>query len=1149
MPPKKRQASQPPAGRRNRRRSPDNIPNVTSSPLSPQLGLLLSPGNRTSPGSKRRKTTSHQIKQRKRIDVMHTITHHTSFIPAIAQLQLMHNSHQFGRSNQSTITYNGLTGSTISSTISQTNSRKSKKAASNATQKMSMEITTADRPYALYHARNLGLKPPTITTPPEGEGKVLIPHSAGCRMKYLPEPTFRTLPVHPEYQSCTNMGPTCPTVLNTFRSNTGQIAMGDTGGFVTLYATLPTFLPVTKLSTSASNRFVESTSFVQKKRVGRSQAVVGSSIDRSNAIETICILPRAQSVVVATRLEVECISFDNHIVWSNSCFEEEVTEENEQECEELLAWDGLEEEKMMRGIPYRMVGNEENDSILASYIFYPYKDQNKSDQNDSGDDEADTESNQPKDQDLRPSLHSPVLKIDTKTGRYSNVVPMEETSTGELVECKVGDRALAIFDRYQEGNILALFMTKNEQNELRQELFVLDPQQKIVERTTIPTKKSGPKTVSVEAMDQSPHGDYTVVANAKGGVRIYKTEGLHYLGAYGEGVSLHGHTIIWQDVFFARFDADRNMNNKQLTNDDSQEQWGNILERKDELVHRREYEGIREKKKDSLDELYIVSVPSAFREPQDMREHIQFWDVSKVEFDGGSKLPCFELLAPKKAEGICSLIYDDSIKTSNSGRFFLSTHAGDCLEMTPTLVSDWCGQMYPSGYLVIDNNITYIEDEDELDQVIDGPLNQDEMCQPIGQKTTDDEELKFALQMSMQDELVDIIGNSDADTFESIIEIAPCRPEPHLKVVSANKKDNKEDTEGNDDMRIDEAKTGFDLMKMLPSYKSAIAHSKKSESADAERKILLEETRATVDEPPPKIPRKKQGNIDAIINSKVNKRLTVKILEKMSRSNGAGSHLVLEGKETPVMTDETSTGKESTAKESQPEKKFCAACQGRLVIHTCGKRAAPIDYDAIARAEREKKEAAAAEKKRIKEEKRKLAEEKRKAKKKKQKEEEERARQEEIARQKMNEEEINTEALLSLRSREVEEPQLDLTTDQSPPTNHKTDSSFQYEEIQYDSSHSRVHHYNSFNSSHQSDSNYQYNTFSYGNNSTSQYTQSHPSAYQYDYQHGSQQPEQKNDTVREPPANTSSYGDPMLSNIPSLPSEPPSSYYQQNRHP
>ncbi|KAL3922613.1 MAG: hypothetical protein SGILL_002113, partial [Bacillariaceae sp.] len=105
-----------------------------------------------------------------------------------------------------------------------------------------------------------------------------------------------------------------------------------------------------------------------------------------------------------------------------------------------------------------------------------------------------------------------------------------------------------------------------------------------------------------------------------------------------------------------------------------------------------------------------------------------------------------------------------------------------------------------------------------------------------------------------------------------------------------------------------------------------------------------------------------------------------------------------------------SSDKESTAEESDgghvvkaklhAVDKTCNACRGRFVVHSCGKRSLPIDYDEVAKAERERKEKEEEEKKRARAEKRRLADQRRReAKKQKQKElEEQRLREEEEER-------------------------------------------------------------------------------------------------------------------------------------------------------
>merc|ERR1712151_336818 len=64
----------------------------------------------------------------------------------------------------------------------------------------------------------------------------------------------------------------------------------------------------------------------------------------------------------------------------------------------------------------------------------------------------------------------------------------------------------------------------------------------------------------------------------------------------------------------------------------------------------------------------------------------------------------------------------------------------------------------------------------------------------------------------------------------------------------------------------------------------------------------------------------------------------------------------------------------------------CNACRGRMVVHICGKRSLPIDFDAIAKAEKVKAEKEEEEKRKFRAEKRRLADAKRRDAKKKKKE-------------------------------------------------------------------------------------------------------------------------------------------------------------------
>jgi len=97
---------------------------------------------------------------------------------------------------------------------------------------------------------------------------------------------------------------------------------------------------------------------------------------------------------------------------------------------------------------------------------------------------------------------------------------------------------------------------------------------------------------------------------------------------------------------------------------------------------------------------------------------------------------------------------------------------------------------------------------------------------------------------------------------------------------------------------------------------------------------------------------------------------------------------------------EESEGLSATTEQGGQRERTCSACRGRHVIHSCGKRALPIDYDEVAKAERERKAKEEEEKKRVRAEKRRLADQRRReAKRQKQRElEEQRLREEEEER-------------------------------------------------------------------------------------------------------------------------------------------------------
>ena len=786
-------------------------------------------------------------------------------------------------------------------------------------------------PYAVYHPRNVGTIPPNVQT----KSNAYTAHSAGCRMKNIAAPVFKPLPF--EEDDIVSH----PTVIT---ARKGHIAIGDTAGFVTIYTSLPTFAPLIKLNTAAGQRSEETPKLhysKRKKKIGRSNVIVNSSVDRTNAVEAVALLDDA--VVISTYSETECIDFEGgrqRWIWTDGYY----------------GWDGVENKNMLRGFPLRLDADEQNALVLASFGFEPVRGKLAESMEEQGT------------LNIRPEFYSPLLMIDAKTGKISNIGPKDKGG-GEPLE--IGPRAMAMFCKRNQGQIFGNFIVYNNGNST-QELMILDSNHQILHRTEVPSKLSGTKFLAAEVINQSPKGTYSITGTTKGGIRVYRTSDLSFIGAYGEGVSLHGHHLVWQHVFFVKFDKDVQ---------EHEETWGQIVEREDELQHREWYTTTRkanqEEKEDNLQNMYIVSVPDAFREPVDMKDTIHFWDMTTLEFDGGNKMPSFTITVPQKSEGICSLLYDDNMMASHSGRLIVSTHSGECLQLVPTLTTDWAGQMYPKGYIVIDNNVTYIEDEDELDMVVDSHLNSGEFCQP----TAVDDDIKLALQISTADEIIDVVGINEKEWRKPFIDvIAP-------KVVSKAISEEEDETKMISDTVEGGAPTGlFDFQQVFPQAQLISQFWSQQEDNEIKRRELIIETEKKIAEEivsPVNPPKRKMNNIEQLINASVDKKLMVELLTSMGPSDGSKSRLAPDWKGHGTKAD-------------------CAACAGRSVIHKCGKRNRPIDYDSLARDEKQKQERKEAEKRKVREEKRKQTELKRKEAKRKKKEEEE----EEARRQRQSEDQM-----------------------------------------------------------------------------------------------------------------------------------------------
>lgn len=941
--------------RSNKRGQSSPVPNDKSNAKSSTSSNGVSSANKNNRQSDKNNDTDDST--------MYAISHHTSFIPALQY------PNPLITLNQAISTISTLP--TTSSTVVGSNSSTS---TSNNANLSNMFIN-----YNLYHPRNLSAQ-----SIPEVRDDVpsQTPHSAGCRMSSIAYPTWTNIPQtvvenNEEVVKCT-------TVMD---ANANYVAMGDTAGFVTLYSVLPIIRPIHILQTSISKRrfgnmshrsnedipitkssshdaaITVNSSMTKKPKKNRaSESILMCTIDRDFAID--CLAIANSGVVVGTKYEIEYVSFDNKIKWNLDI------------CKSTENASGISDSNdCSRAIRKFHI---DRGGILASFEVNYHETFLNTKETDS---------------DGVCSEHlSPVWHIDTKSGQKVTIIPKEYVNN-QWKDIVVGTKAVGIWDKSipDANNILATFITQNQETkDAQQELLLLNNLHQVIFRAVLPTRSSGSKIITSEAINQSQKGTFSIAAtSAKGGIRLYKTDGLVHLGTYGEGVSLHGHSIFWNDCFFIEMgqrDNDCGTNDvaiqrkyHQMDSDQSglegtdlscdQEQWGLIFERRDELRHRgaiksTETEKLKVGGEETLDGLHIVSVPHPFREPVDMKETIHFWDVSTCQLDGGNKLPSFTLAAPKKSGGIMSFLHDKSLPTSNGSRFLLSSYDGDCVQLTPTMTSDWAGSMYPTGYRVIDNNLVYIEDEDELDKVID-----DAYCQDINNQWEDrvkninnESELAAALHLSKIDETIDVVNGDTKDSADAVIissksrqdeidVIPPCRPESRLKLKLQNlSNEDEDDTLIPSVSMLDGASARCDIQDILglfPQHESAIEMLEMEKEKDCKRESLINTMLArdddNADEKVPK-PKSRLAIVEATIKASVDKTLSMSMLKRESFSNASGSLL-----------DNIHEQSQNAANESVANV-MCFACRGRRVIHSCGKRVRPIDYDAIEAAIKAKEE-------------------------------------------------------------------------------------------------------------------------------------------------------------------------------------------------
>jgi len=647
----------------------------------------------------------------------------------------------------------------------------------------------------------------------------------------------------------------------------------------------------------------------------------------------------------------------------------------------------------------------------------------------------------------------------------------------------------------------------------------------VLDRTTL-AKGAGHATYAGCRIRQA--ADYLFLCTARG-IRCFDAQRLTFLTVYGETVALHGKTVGWQDCFWlpephwphtvwqaaktgtagaggsaGGLGAGGGMMSKDSSSASKTPVC--LLSTQDELARRR---AVRQthaantlsrsnsdtaagsnntttatttvpqsnptattsptSSKNLFSNMLLVGIPHPHRGPTELQSTLYVWKPGQV-------LPLTTLQAPP---GGLLGVHMSADPVHGWHLTAVSATTGEAYEWGASLQSDFSGNMYPTHYQVIDDNVEYLEDEDELDKggIIssnNGSVKDDASTTAV--LTQDEEDLQRALRESLDDNgnvKIDVL-NTDDENANPFATCFPAWPDASLRPRSSSF--SKALSQQSSPSRFRKAEpelfAGFPQLDAVRQARQEVTPAPASSANGNGAPHLTDTERLAILNKATKGKRSRTANVEVVLQASIDPELKQQmaalhrkwsdgrgsglrpvrrtaeekalalellLLGPTSRSNTPtdkdgckstkpvllpppapsssggmttnGKHGKLkqgtilatkELKEPPEPSQILSTSNVDPVKsESHANKKqqgpaaVCPACWGRMVIHACGKRAKPVDVEALERAEEERKAAEEAEKLRIKVEKRRAAEAKRREARKKKKEEEERQRREE----------------------------------------------------------------------------------------------------------------------------------------------------------
>ena len=303
------------------------------------------------------------------------------------------------------------------------------------------------------------------------------------------------------------------------------------------------------------------------------------------------------------------------------------------------------------------------------------------------------------------------------------------------------------------------------------------------------------------------HGAYTFLSSHKG-IRLYDNADLTLLQIYGDSVQLHGKTVTWQSALWIPAPVTNTglpplaavAETAAQDSDDDDTVVGVGIEQRPLQVVRTSVGGGNKKPQAWLErtnelayrdswapstEYWLIGIPHPSKGPTELNSTLYVWKPGQAQAVTTLQAPAGGLLGVS------------GVSDYSGWRLLSATFDPNCMwEWRATMQSDFAGVMYPVGYQVINDNLEYIEDEDELDQAVvildEEHGEEDDDDTSVSADEAVDKDLAVALRLSLLEQqkkksadeakeniIVSVLLDADDDRIHE--EPIPCWPDPSLQ--------------------------------------------------------------------------------------------------------------------------------------------------------------------------------------------------------------------------------------------------------------------------------------------------------------------------------------------------------------------------------